>query len=666
MIGAMQEKLVILILALYLAGAVLPLLLKGNQKLSLSLGCSFGAMAGLLGLGLGIEALLSPEPLMVGFGYILPGVKLQIFLDQLSGFFLATISLITSLVSIYSWSYMKIYQRENIAWWSFCYNLFILSMILVVSVNNAITFLIFWELMTLASYFLVTFEYRHQQVRKAGFFYIVMTHIGTVFIISAFFIMFNGVALNGTGGWDFAALSSNSANLSSIAKSLVFMFALIGFGTKAGIVPLHIWLPLAHPAAPSNVSAIMSGVMIKTAIYGMIRLIIDILGPGPAWWGGLVLTVGVTSAVIGVIYALMEHDLKRLLAFHSVENIGIILMGVGTSLIFYAWEMPVPAAIALAGGLFHVLNHAIFKSLLFLGAGGIYYRTHSRDIEELGGLIKKMPQTALLFLVGSISISAIPPFNGFASEYQIYQSLLSVSYLNVSGFWSVAGILACAALALTGALAAACFVKAFGISFLAMPRTQKAAQAREVPLVMRISMAPLGILCLALGVIPGPALKSLTALAGQLIPGAVVPQISTYNMNLALVLFLIMTMLFFINKLLGAKKVRQSETWGCGIELNANMEYTAASFSQPIRRVYRPLLQPERRLTKHYKILPYFGYRIHFNEHIKSVFTDYLYKPLRRITIDTSKKWRYIQSGNINLYLGYIFVTLIVLLVWTR
>jgi hydrogenase-4 component B len=661
MIGGMQEQLGLMVILLYLSGAILPLLLKTSRKLSLWLGCFLGGAAGLLGLGLGLASLLAPEPWTVNLGTVLPGVVFQIVMDGLSGFFVATISLVVALVSFYSWNYMSIYKTENIAWWSFCYNVFVLSMLLVVTATNAIMFLIFWELMTLASYFLVTFEYRHQQVRKAGFSYIVMTHLGTVFIMTAFFLMFKG-----TGGWDFAVLSANSHGLPDAVKSLIFVCALIGFGTKAGIVPLHIWLPLAHPAAPSNVSAVMSGVMLKTAIYGMIRLIIDILGPGPAWWGGVVLAVGVVSAVIGVLYALMEHDMKRLLAFHSVENIGIILMGLGTALIFYAWSMPVAAAVALAAGLFHVLNHAIFKSLLFLGTGSVYYTTHSKDIEELGGLIKKMPQTALLFLVGAISISAIPPFNGFASEYQIYQSLLGMSYQKVSAFWSIAGVLSGVALALTGALAAACFVKAFGISFLALPRTKKAAAAEEVPFLMRISMAPLAVLCLLFGVAPGLVLNNITPLIEQLVPGTPLPEIATYNMNLTLLLVSVGVFLFVASKLTGAKKVRRTETWGCGIELTAEMEYTAASFSQPVRRTYRAILQPKRKVKNNYRLLPYFDFHIHFDEHVRPVIEDFLYNPLRKTIIKTSKIWQHIQSGSINLYLGYIFITLVVLLVWAR
>lgn len=653
---------IFLILALYLAGAVIPLFLKKYSTISLGLGCISAALAGILALSVGVRGMLSPEPMLVSLGYILPGVELELFIDRLSGFFVATISLVTLLVSLYSRDYMKLYQGENIPWWSFCYNLFVLSMTLVVTVNNMITFLIFWELMTITSYFLVTFEYRRQQVRKAGFAYIVMTHLGTVFIMSAFFILYSGTG----GGWDFADMANYSPYLPEATKSIVFLCALIGFGTKAGIVPLHLWLPMAHPAAPSNVSAVMSGVMLKTAVYGMVRLIIDILGPGPSWWGGVVLAVGVVSAVIGVIYALMEHDLKRLLAFHSVENIGIILIGVGAGMILFSWNMGVLASLALAAGLFHVLNHALFKSLLFLGAGSVYYATHSRDIELLGGLIKRMPHTAALFLVGAVSISAIPPLNGFASEYQIYQSLLGISYLKVSGLWMVAGILACAALALTGALAAACFVKAFGISFLGLPRTEKASGAVEAPWGMRLSMAPLAILCIVTGIMPEMVLNPLAAAAGQIFSTAAAPAIKTYNSSLALLLLVLVAVLYGISRLAGGGRVRRSETWGCGIVPDASMEYTAASFSQPVRRVYRSLLQPQRKVINKYALLPYFGYRIHFDEHIKSLVKDFLYSPLRRITIVMSKKWRFIQCGNINLYLGYIFITLIVLLVWNR
>ena len=658
--GRDVAAMIVLCLFLYLGAAVLPLFFKDSKQFSLRLTCYLGALGSFLGLCVGIQALLSPNPLSFSFGNILPGVEFALSIDRLSGCFLSAISLINLLVSFYSKDYMALYKEDNISWWGFCYNMFVLSMTLVVIVNNAVTFLICWEIMTLTSYFLVTFGYKKDLVRKAGFVYIVMTHIGTVFITSAF------VLLGLSGGWDFASLGQAGSSLSPMARNVVFLCALIGFGTKAGVVPLHVWLPQAHPAAPTNVSAVMSGVMLKTAIYGMVRLMFDILGTGPSWWGALVLFVGVVSAVIGVLFALMEHDMKRLLAFHSVENIGIILMGVGVSLIFYAWSMPVPAAIALAAGLFHVINHAVFKSLLFLCTGSVYYATHTKDIEQLGGLIHQMPQTALFFLVGAISISAIPPFNGFASEYQIYQSLASISYLKISGFWTVGAILACAALALTGALAAACFVKAFGVTFLALPRTKQAAEAKEVPLGMRLSVAPLAAICLLFGIFPELVLNRLVPIGNQLTGGGEVPFIKTFSLNLVLTLIVVMGLLYGATRLLGGQKARRSETWGCGIVLDARMEYTAASFSQPIRRIYGPLLKPLREIKTIYAFLPYFNYTIHFEEHVQSVIKRYLYRPLRLGIVRSSRKFRVIQSGNMTLYLGYIFATLVLLLMWAQ
>ena len=653
--------MIVFCLVLYFLAAVLPKLFKNSKELSLRLACYLGALGSLLGLVVGLQALVSPNPLYQNFGVILPGVEFALSIDRLSGCFLFVISLVTMLTSLYSREYMQLYKEDNLSWWGFCYNMFILSMTLVVVVNNAVAFLIFWEIMTLASYFLVTFGYKRDMVRKAGFVYIVMTHIGTVFIISAF------AFLGHSTGWNFADLAGSVAVLSPTARNLVFVCALIGFGTKAGVVPLHVWLPRAHPAAPTNVSAVMSGVMLKTAIYGMVRLLFDVLGTGPAWWGGIVLFVGVVSAVIGVIFALMEHDMKRLLAFHSVENIGIILMGVGAALIFYAWSMPVPAAIALGAGLFHVINHAVFKSLLFLCTGSVYYATHTKDIEDLGGLIHRMPQTAVLFLVGAISISAIPPFNGFASEYQIYQSLVGISSLHVSGFWTVSAILSIAALALTGALAAACFVKAFGVAFLALPRTREAAQAKEVPKGMRFSLAPLAAICLLFGIVPELVLNPLATIGSQLTgSGVEVPVIRTFSLNLVIALTVVIGLLYTGVKLLGGQKARRSQTWGCGIELNANMEYTAASFSQPIRRVYGPLLRPVREVRTEYDFLPYFNYKVYFEEHVQSLIGRYFYSPLRQAVVRASKKCRVIQSGNISLYLGYIFATLILLLVWAR
>src|SRR3972149_9787737 len=366
------------------------------------------------------------------------------FVDRLSAFFILVISIATLAVSIYSTGYVKEYfGKKNIGYLGFLYNIFILSMIMVVSANNAVMFLIVWEMMSLISYFLVVYEHEKPEVRKAGFIYIVMTHIGTGFILLSFLIL-----AGASGSFNFETF--NSAVIPPLLKDIAFLFALIGFGAKAGIVPLHIWLPYAHPAAPSNVSALMSGVMIKTAIYMLIRVFFDFLGAGVMWWGFIVLSVGVISALTGIMYAVVEPDIKRMLAFSSIENVGIILIGLGASMIFLAAVSPTLSAIAAIAALYHLLNHSVFKGLLFMGAGSILYSTHTKNIEELGGIIKKMPLSSILFFIGILSISALPPFSGFVSEWLTFQSLL-LSFSMDDTFIRIALSISAAALALTGA-----------------------------------------------------------------------------------------------------------------------------------------------------------------------------------------------------------------------
>ncbi len=400
---------------------------------------------------------------------------LAVSADRLSALFLGIISLLGAAVSIYSFGYaVEFLQRRNIALLVFLYNTFLLSMAGVVLADHVVLFIFVWETMSLSSYFLITYEHEDPASRRASFLYVVMTHIGTAFLIVMFVLLYSQ-----TGSFSFEAFKAVGSRLPVVVQSAVFLCATIGFGIKAGIIPFHIWLPEAHPAAPSNVSALMSGVMIKTGIYGMVRVYFDFMGTNiPEWWGILILIVAVASSVLGVLYALMEHDMKRLLAFHSIENIGIILMGVGGALLFSSLGNKSLAAVALIAGLYHVLNHATFKGLLFLGAGSVLQATHSRNIEELGGLIKRMPWTSFLFLIGAVAISALPPLNGFVSEWLTFQALLlgfHISDLTVK----IAVPLTVALLALTGALAAACFVKAFGITFLGLPRSEHAENAHE-------------------------------------------------------------------------------------------------------------------------------------------------------------------------------------------
>ena len=506
-------------IALYLIGAISALIFNKKDRICTYASFLSASAASILGIIFSLSVLSGNT-----FNYMMHGsafLSYGFFVDKLSAFFILIISITAFSVSIYSTGYATEYfGKKNIGYLGFLYNIFILSMVLVVSANNAIMFLIVWELMSLISYLIVMFEHEKKETRKAGFIYILMTHIGTGFIIISFLIL-----ASSTGSFDFESFRQAGSTMPPHLKDLAFLFALIGFGTKAGIVPLHIWLPYAHPAAPGNVSALMSGVMIKTAIFMLIRVFFDFLGAGTAWWGILVLIVASISALIGVMYALMEHDLKRLLAYHSVENIGIILIGVGVSMIFMASGHPDLAAFGLIAGLYHTINHAIFKSLLFMGAGSLVYSTHTRNIEEYGGLIKRMPWTALFFLIGAISISALPPFNGFVSEWLTFQAqLLSINLSD--NITKILVLFSGAGLALTSALAAACFVKAFGISFLALPRSAHAEHSKEVPVSMLVGMFILSLMCIVLGIMPFYFIKIIDSISAQLVGVSIISRIN--------------------------------------------------------------------------------------------------------------------------------------------
>ncbi len=383
-------------------------------------------------------------------------------------------------------------------------------MVMVVSAHNALFFLVVWEIMSLASYFLVIYENKEKENVQAGSLYFIMTHVGTAFIMLAFLLLYRS-----TGSLDFGVIKETIGHSSPLVANAVFVLALVGFGTKAGIIPFHIWLPNAHPAAPSHVSALMSGVMIKTGIYMFIRMFMDILPDAPLWWGVVILILGAISSLLGVLYALTEYDIKRLLAYSSIENIGIILLGLGSSLVFWSLDMKPLAVLSLVAALFHTLNHAIFKALLFLGAGSVISQTHTRNMEEYGGLIKYMPETALFFLAGSMAISALPPLNGFFSEWMTFQSLFSgIMASNISVRWVF--MLAAGSLAFTGGLAAMCFVRAFGITFLARPRSENVRHARESGFALRIGMAVLAVLTIIIGFTAGSITNTVSGVVSGL------------------------------------------------------------------------------------------------------------------------------------------------------
>ena len=539
----------------------------------------------------------------------------------------------------------------------------------VVLSGNVFTFLVSWESMSVVSYFLVTFD-RDERSVKAGLLYAVMTHIGTAFIIILFLVLYKY-----TGHMDFSGMRAASAEIPEYLKTLVFIFSIIGFGTKAGIIPFHTWLPRAHPTAPSNISSLMSGVMIKTGIYGFIRISMDVLGHGPEWWGITIIVIGAVSSVIGVMYALMEHDIKKLLAYHSIENIGIILLGIGSSMMFGSNGMYTLSAIALIAGLYHTLNHAIFKGLLFLGAGSMVHATHTKNMEDMGGLIKTMPYTGLFFLIGSVSICALPPFNGFVSEWLTYQALL-LGFNAPSITAKIISPLGGAALALTGALAAACFVKAFGISFLGVPRSPHARDAKESSASMIVGMAILAVLCLMAGIFPGtvigvisPSVIALTGSDGNisyngllsigktfssLAPAAIL--ISMLCIGIAVAVFVIA---------FGKRKTVYADSWDCGMpSLTPRMQYTATAFTKPIRLIFKRIYLPKRELSISYILKPLFVKSVKYSGEITPFFERYMYEPLTWFIRNAAAKARMLQSGNLNLYLGYILITLILLLIF--
>jgi len=683
----------------YVIGSLAGLVLCRWERLAnfLSFGCAtLGAGCGLVACVELLAAGGTTAPIQLQLlPTLVPYVQFTVRLDSLSLFFGLIVSLLGLALSLYSLGYARgFYGRKNVGVLGAFFNLMLLATSLVFLSDNAFFFLIAWEIMALSAYCLVSFEHEKPETRNAGVFYFVMSHIGTGCIMLGFLLLFKD-----SGGYGFDGFHALGEKFSAafhdrnnpdfpvalhqllLRRDAAFLLFLIGFGVKAGIVPLHTWLPQAHPVAPSNVSAFMSGVLIKTGIYGMTRVFFDFLGTPPMWWGVTVLAIGTVSAVLGVLYALMQHDLKRLLAYHSIENIGIILMGFGASLMFLDTGHPLLATLALIAGLYHTINHALFKGLLFLGAGAVLHATHTRDMEHLGGLAKRMPQTAFFFLIGAVAISALPPLNGFVSEWLTYQSLLQ-------GFGTTESLLRLmfpiggALLALTGALAAACFVKAFGITFLAQPRSEAAAKAHEASFTMLLGQAVLVAACVFLGLFPTVFLKILDPLTQQLTGLQLSQQLTLANglvlaganpaggtvstLGIALLGIALLALPFALWLALGRRtKTHIGPTWDCGLKgLTPRMEYTATGFSKPIRMIFKALFRPRREVQREYDFSPYFATNIRFEAHVEEVFETKIYRPLNRWVLWLSRRMRALQAGSIQAYLIYIFITLLLLLLF--
>ena len=678
------NSLLQLALGAYAAGTLVSLLCVRLEKAANILGFGVAIFGGLCGLGAGAGTLLAGtgETSPFKLWSLSPYVRLTVHLDPLGAYFVLIVSLLAVALSLYSLGYVRgFYGRKNVGLLAAFYNALLLATTLVFTASNAFFFLIAWEIMALTAYCLVSYEHEKTETRNAGVLFFIMSHIGTGCLILGFLLLFQAAGGSSPEDYSFERFRSLGESLSPGRRDAAFLLFLFGFGVKAGIIPLHIWLPEAHPVAPSNVSALLSGVLIKTGIYGLTRVLFDFLGTPPNWWGVTVLTIGTLSAVLGVLYALMEHDLKRLLAYHSIENIGIILMGLGASLMFLHSHHPVLAALALIAGLYHTINHAIFKALLFLGAGAVLHSTHTRNMEEMGGLIKRMPATAFFFLIGAVAISALPPLNGFVSEWLTYQALLQgfdPSGSLVRLMFPLSG----AMLALTGALAAACFVKAFGITFLAQPRSVHAAEAHEAAPTMLSGMGLLTVACVFLGLFPtlflnlfGPLTQQLLGqplpdnlnLAGGWVLGNTQETggtVSTLGLTLMGVCLLPIPLVLWLCFGRGTR-TRLGPTWDCGLRgLTPQMEYTATGFSKPIRMIFKALFRPRREVQREYDYSPYFAKTLRFESHIEEAFVTRIYRPLNRGILRLSRRMRALQAGSIQAYLIYIFVTLLLLLLF--
>jgi hydrogenase-4 component B len=605
-----------------------------------------------------------PEALTLPVG--LPWLGSHLRLDALSAFFLAVVDLGAMTASLFALGYGEHESAPGRVIPFF--PAFLAGMTLVVLADDAFTFLLSWEFMSLTSWALVVSHHRVAENVRAGYVYLLMASFGTLALLLGF-----GLLAGSDGLYAFAQM--RAAHPAAVTAALVLLLTLIGAGSKAGLVPLHAWLPLAHPAAPSHVSALMSGVMTKVAVYGFVRIVFDLAGTPSWWWSIVILTVAGITTVMGVLYALMQHDLKRLLAYHTVENIGIIFIGLGLALAFKSQGMLFAAALALTAALLHVFNHSLFKSLLFFGAGAVLTTTGERDMEHLGGLIHRMPQTAFVFLIGCVAISALPPLNGFVSEWLTFQAILLSPQL---GSWGLKLLVPAvgALLALSAALAAACFVKAYGITFLGRPRTHAAETASETDWFSRIAMMILASLCLLAGILPGLFIDALAPISSLLIGKSMPAQIGAQWLSIVpiaesrssydgLLVFLFMTMsgtlaAFAIHRL-ASDRLRRAPAWDCGYpDTSVLTQYSATSFAQPIRRVFGTVVFRARETVE---MAPPGDTRpARLKVELHDPIWEWIYAPLAGAIGAVADRLNHLQFLTIRQFLTLVFCTLVILL----
>jgi formate hydrogenlyase subunit 3/multisubunit Na+/H+ antiporter MnhD subunit len=667
------------------ASGVAALLLRGMAGLCSCVGAAGVAIAAVLGARPVLGVLASARPLAFDpIHWAVPNGAFLVGLDVLSAWFLLLVLVVPTLAAVFGVEFLKAYApRKSLGGTWFFYNAVIAGMILVIIARDGLLFLIAWEVMALASYFLIAFEHEKEEVREAGWTYLVASHLGTAFLLALFILLGQN-----SGSLAFAE-PARTATLSAAPTgtvSVMFLLALIGFGTKAGFMPFHVWLPEAYPAAVGHTPAMLSGVMSKMGVYGLLRVLslftaLPDFRP-PTWWGVLLLVIGMVSGIMGILSAVAQRQLRRILAYSSIENMGIIGIGLGTGLLGLSAEKPGMAALGFAGALFHVLNHSLFKGLLFMGAGAVEQSAETGNINELGGLLKRLPWVGIPFVVGCVAITGLPPFNGFASEFLIYLTALREE-VALAGTASVAALSGIAALTLIGGLAACCFTMAFGIAFLGEPRTARAATARPIGMMMQWPLWLLAAACLGVGLcspaiiaILAPVVKTVTnleaaevqrfliisgtnavdALTAQALLGGVVKVTAFLLVAGALLVVL-------RRQLLRGREVTESGTWGCGFYApDATMQYTGSSFAQPLVDLVQPLLRTRKHIVRPGGL---FAYAALLWTESPDMNRELVYAPAFRGVYNVISRLRWLQHGRLHLYVLYVAITIIFLLYWS-
>ena len=624
-------------------------------------------LGGIAGFALGALALLQlahpAASLVLPLG--LSELPFHVRVDGLSCFFLLLLGFVSGGTSLFASGYFRSGEGTMPGLLCLQYHVFLASMATVLVADDAYFFMVAWETMALSSYFLVTSQHRLPEIRRAGFIYLIIAHVGAIGILLSFGVLQGG-------SWQFTFDAMRAARLSPLWSSVAFFLAMFGFGAKAGIVPLHVWLPEAHPAAPSPVSALMSGVMLKTAIYGVLRVGFDLLHVQLWWWGLVALGFGLFTAFYGVIFASVQTDMKRLLAYSSIENIGILFLGIGLTLLFHAFGMPRLAALALAATLYHALNHAFFKSLLFLATGSVLHATRERNLGRLGGLIHRMPWVAWLALIGTLAIAGLPPLNGFVSEWLLLQAFLFTPELPHQ-FINMLLPIAAAALALVAALAAYVMVKFYGVIFLGQPREAKLAQAHDCGRRERVGLLWLAAGCVLLGLFPVHVLALLDVVSEQLLGAGLggeaqqwwllapmAPERASYSPAVVMLGILVLVALtgFVVHRVYHGR-VRQAPPWACGFpQLTPRMQDTAEGFGQPIRQIFEPFFRMQRELPTAFDASP------HYHVKVEDRLWHALYLPVAAAVQAGARVVSLVQQGRIGVYLLFSFMTLVTLLVF--